>query len=271
MVYGFSFQGSKSKIAKDIIDILPKANNFYDLFAGGCAITHCAMLSNKWKNFIANDIQNTTELFLHAINGKFKHEKRWISREDFHKLKTTNNYVRWIWSFGNNGVDYLFGKNIEHIKKEAHEYLFSHGYDYTPSSRIRLINKFKKKTKLEGRFELQQLEQLERLKTHAKDYREIEIKPNSIVYCDIPYRQKKESKEKYYGLSFNYVEFYTWAKTRRFPVYFSSCFCEDDFECVFEKEKLCLMNNKNLHDKKIVEKLYWNGIGENIMQENYLF
>lgn len=40
MNYGLPYLGSKSKIANDIISLFPPAENFYDLFAGGCAITH---------------------------------------------------------------------------------------------------------------------------------------------------------------------------------------------------------------------------------------
>ena len=285
MKYGFSFQGSKSKIANDIVEKLPNAKNFYDLFAGGCAVTHAALLSKKWENIIANDIKDTCSLFLRAIKEEFKNEKRWISREDFFKLKDSDPYIRWIWSFGNNGSDYLFGKGIEQIKKEAHEFLFENGYNYTTKTRIELTKSFKEKAKLEGRFELEQLErleqlqqllqleqllrlerlqqllQLERLEVFNKDYQDIEIKSDSVVYCDIPYCQKRGSKEKYYGLNFDTIEFYEWAKTRNFPVFFSSCFCDDtDFKCIWEKEKQCLMNNKNSHGKKVViEKLFYNG------------
>lgn len=308
--YGFPYMGSKSKIAKDIINIIPKAENFYDLFAGGCAITHAAILSGKWKKVIANDIQGTTELFLKAMNGEYKNEKRWISREDFFRLKDSDPFIRWVWSFGNNGSGYLFGKDIEEYKKQYH-YLVCENIDFTiemskfiedyvyktynikelcklvmpmqasfKDRRLDIrgqINIYEKKCKLNQLRCLQQLQQLERLeqlqqlqhlgrldnlKTYAKDYREIEIKPNSVVYCDIPYNQKENYKEKYYGLSFDTQEFYQWCKTRDFPVYFSSCFCDDNFECVFEKGKQCLMNNRNSHGKKvIIEKLYWNGKG----------
>lgn len=35
--YGIPMQGSKSRIADKIIDLLPSATHFYDLFGGGCA------------------------------------------------------------------------------------------------------------------------------------------------------------------------------------------------------------------------------------------
>ena len=40
--YGVPYMGSKNDIAEQIIQIVPQARNFYDLFAGGCAVTHAA-------------------------------------------------------------------------------------------------------------------------------------------------------------------------------------------------------------------------------------
>ena len=108
MNYGLPYKGSKNKIAQQIINCIPSAENFYDLFCGGGAITHCALLQNRWKNYIMNDIdKGLSQLFVDAVNGKYKNEKRWISREEFFKLKDTDAYVRYIWSFGNSGRDYM--------------------------------------------------------------------------------------------------------------------------------------------------------------------
>lgn len=79
MIYGLPYIGSKNLIAKTLIDALPAATTFVDLFAGGCAMTHAAMLSNKYQNFIANDLSDTPQLFLDSVAGKFADEKRWIS------------------------------------------------------------------------------------------------------------------------------------------------------------------------------------------------
>ena len=51
-----------------------------------------------------------------AVNGKYHDEKRIITREEFEEQKDTDAYVKYIWSFGNNGSGYLWGKNIEEIK-----------------------------------------------------------------------------------------------------------------------------------------------------------
>ena len=116
--YGIPYMGSKNTIAYKIIEYLPKAENFYDLFCGGCSITHCAMLSKKYKNIYFNDIdKDMPKLFLDSIKGKYKNEKRWISKEDFNREKDQSAYIRCVWSFGNKGTNYLYGKEIEPYKK----------------------------------------------------------------------------------------------------------------------------------------------------------
>ena len=120
--FGISYMGSKNKIVKALISQLPSAKFFIDLFAGGCAMTHGAMLSGKYERFIVNDIGDAPSLFQRAINGEFRDEKRWISRDDFFALKDSDPYVRYIWSFGNKGANYLYSKEIEPYKKAFWEF-----------------------------------------------------------------------------------------------------------------------------------------------------
>lgn len=121
MNYGLPYMGSKNRIAREIIDNLPSGEVFVDLFCGGCAVTHAALLSNKYRRFIANDINCAIpHLFKNAIGGKYKDEKRWISRDDFERLKSSDPYVACCWSFGNNGQGYMYSKEIEPWKKALH-------------------------------------------------------------------------------------------------------------------------------------------------------
>ena len=117
MRFGVPYQGSKNQIARWVIDNLPKDKILVDLFAGGCAVTHAAMLSGKWDRIVANDIGDAPELFCDAIDGKYADEKRWISREDFQNLKNTDPYVSLCWSFGNNRRTYLYAQEVEPWKK----------------------------------------------------------------------------------------------------------------------------------------------------------
>ena len=120
MRFGVPYQGSKNKIARWVIDNLPEDEIIVDLFAGGCAVTHAAMLSGKWNKVIANDIGDAPELFRDAIDGKYADEKRWISREDFQDLKEIDPYVSLCWSFGNNRRTYLYAQEVEPWKKALH-------------------------------------------------------------------------------------------------------------------------------------------------------
>lgn len=119
--FGVPYKGSKNKIAESLIERLPSASNFVDLFCGGCAMTHAALLSGKWKNIYANDLDGRgLRLFLGAANGVYKDEIRWISREDFFRLKETDPYIAVCWSFGNSFCNYLYSKEIEPWKRALH-------------------------------------------------------------------------------------------------------------------------------------------------------
>lgn len=130
MNYGLPYKGSKNSIAKWVISNLPASHTFVDLFAGGCAVTHAAILSGKFGRFIANDITEYPQVFRDAIDGKYRNECRWISREDFLRLKDDDPYVRLCWSFGNNMKTYMYAPEVERFKKHMHA-IFSAG---TPTS-----------------------------------------------------------------------------------------------------------------------------------------
>ena len=118
--YGIPYQGSKNAIAAHIVaEFLPPSACLVDIFAGGCAITHAA-LEAGWHKVIANDISDAPELFAAAARGEYKNEKRWISREDFARLKNNDAYVRYCWSFGNNENTYMYSVEIEPWKKALH-------------------------------------------------------------------------------------------------------------------------------------------------------
>lgn len=121
MKYGITYQGSKNAIAEKIIEFLPSGRRFVDLFGGGAAISHCAVLSGKWQNVLYNEYNPLlVDLLKKAINGDYQNEKRWISREDFLKLKKKDGYIKYCWSFSCAGNNYLYSKEIEPWKKALH-------------------------------------------------------------------------------------------------------------------------------------------------------
>ena len=246
--YGVSYKGSKSKIVDKLAEVIPYRgiDNFYDLFAGGCAVTHKMYLEGRYKHYYANDIDGQAlRLFCDGLKGKYANETRWISREDFFNLKDCDPYVSCCWSLGNNQRDSLYSRAIEPYKKACHYAIvfndFSLLRQFYPSvseaceitlkgitdiheRRIKFRNIVKRRLNDEGNTQLletscemdrlESLERLERLQSldeSVSDYRAVEIKPNSVIYADIPYI----STNTYDGTSsvvqpFNHEEFYDW-------------------------------------------------------------
>ena len=129
MKYGLPYKGSKNKLAERIVRLLPKRTHLIDLFCGGCAVSHAALLMGKYEHIHINDINwMCPTLFIDALNGKYNDENRWIGREDFFRLKDTDPYVAVVWSFGNNLRDYLYSKEIEPLKKAIHYAMFFSDY-----------------------------------------------------------------------------------------------------------------------------------------------
>ena len=121
---GLPYMGSKSKIAEkllsEIIKRNPEAEIFIDLFAGGCAMSHAALINGAFKKVYANDINKAPQLFKDVIDGKYRDNKQWISRYEFFKLRDDDEFVKSVWTFGNNGNSYLYGKHLEPYKKAYH-------------------------------------------------------------------------------------------------------------------------------------------------------
>ena len=136
--YGLPYMGSKNKIANWVVDVLPKSERLYDLFCGGCAVTHAAMMRGKYEHYHVNDINNMGGTFCDIIKGKLQPDYRWISRDEFFRLKDTDPIVKIVWSFGNNGRNYLYGKDREELKKAMHYAVVFGDYSMSDSQGINL-------------------------------------------------------------------------------------------------------------------------------------
>lgn len=131
MKYGLPYKGSKNKLAERIVRLLPKRTNLVDLFCGGCAVSHAALVMGKYEHIHINDLNwMAPTLFIDALNGKYNNDTRWISREDFFRLRDTDPYVAVVWSFGNNLRDYLYSQEIEPLKKAIHYAIFFSDYSF---------------------------------------------------------------------------------------------------------------------------------------------
>ncbi len=301
MNYGLPYKGSKSLLAPWVVEHLPSAGVLVDLFCGGCAVTHAAMLSGRWGRFVANDICGAVpRAFRDATEGKFRGEERWISREDFLALKDTDGYVRCCWSFGNDGMTYLYSREVEPYKRALHHAVFWR--DYGPlrylmpevsgeverrlnrlenrkerrvgigkaivsalkalpvEERARLIEgnalykqiKREKTERLESLESLERLERLERLEISSKDYREVELPDDCVVYCDPPYK----GTGGYNGRDFDSEAFWEWCRDCPHPVYVSEYNAPEDFTIVAERKRQSRVSATA--NNKVTERLYCN-------------
>ena len=84
---GLPYQGSKRRIAAKIVDLFPAAQVLVDVFAGGCAVTHAALLSGKFDKVIANDLSDDPQLFYYCMKYGVPEKPKWVSRDEFFCLK----------------------------------------------------------------------------------------------------------------------------------------------------------------------------------------
>lgn len=266
--YGLPYQGSKNKIAEFIISKLPRAEHFYDLFAGGCAVTHCALLSGKYNYVHANDIQiKYPQLFYDAAHGKYKNENRVITRDEFFMFKDSDALVSLCWSFGNGRTTYLWDRNIEEVKQAACKVIMSddminrrlYFYEFIKKLksiicvdendkliRLKTLESLERLPSLERLERIQALECLgemqilERLDISGKSYNEVEILPNSVVYCDPPYIGTEG-----YCVEFDNEQFYEWLRNTNFPVYISEYTMPSDFAIVASIDKIASFSATN--------------------------
>ena len=289
--FGLPYMGSKNRIAKELITEIiwnePNAQIFIDLFAGGCAMSHAAILSGKYKKVIANDINAMPTLFKDAILGKYRDEKRWISRDEFHKLKDTDMYVKSCWSFGNRGATYMYGKHLEPYKKAYHYAkvfgdfsLFNEFAPYIEKENGGNLRKYIKDNherikkdysnwlltdikysstslqSLESLESLQSLQRLERLEnlsdiieTSQMSYQDFKLPKadECVIYCDIPYKGTQTYKHDGAKLAFDYEAFYNWVRDKAKQGY-KIYISEYQMPSDF-KEILTIDTNSRLNDK----------------------
>ena len=276
MIFGLPYKGSKNTIAQHIIDMLPPADHFYDLFGGGGAVSHCAALSGKFKYIHYNELSPIVyECFVNSCRGFYKEENRWISRTDFNKLKSSDAYAAFCFSFGNNLRGYAYGEEIEEYKKSLHysiffddnkhfaKYFNLNDFKYSSeiiSLRYKEIIQFIKTFKPERKMiELQSLEALKRLQSlqglnlicSCRSYDALEIEEDSVIYCDPHYINTDG-----YLSDFNHKKFYSWCKKQR-NIFISEYTMPDDFLCLGAVNKNVILDRNNKAKKK-QEKLFTN-------------
>ena len=245
MKYGLPYQGSKSRIAEWVLGVLPKSHTLVDLFAGGGAITHCALLSGKYDRIIANDITGSMKVFCAAINGEFENYGTCATREEWEKYREDDTALALIQSFGNDKTTYLWGDDMERIKHPAsmmvcapsiwERYKWFHKFINALASyigntergeqqrlgelqTIEAVSRLQTIERVSGLQTIERVSGLHGLECTRGDYRIVDIPDGATVYCDPPYRGTANSSR--YG-AFDFDAFDSWINGVDFPVYIS--------------------------------------------------
>lgn len=99
-----------------------------------------------------------------------------------------------------------------------------------------------------------QMNNLKEVKFIASDYQSLNIPKNSIIYCDIPY---KDTKQYLTSKNFDHDKFWQWAREKSkegHTVFISEYNAPEDFECVWQMEVTNSMNTTKTY--KPIEKLF---------------
>lgn len=230
--------GSKNRFAKGLLDIILKnrqENQWYvEPFVGGCNI-----IDKVSGNRIGNDIHFYLISMWTALQNGWTPPKE-ISKEEYNKIRENKD------NFAPELVGYV-GFNCSYSGK------WFGGYAGKTKTKVGTIRDYQ----LEAFNNItEQIKNINGIKFYNKNYFELEIPPNSIIYCDIPYQGTTKYKD-----DFDYVKFWEWCRTMSISghnVYTSEYNAPDDFECIWQKEATSSLsaNGKIGGNKISIEKLF---------------
>lgn len=205
---------------------------------GGCAVTHAALSSGKYAGVLANDIGPWPGIFRDAAAGVLPF--RWVSREEFLANDDLDPLLRLCFGFGYKTRTYYTSPD-----KEAR--------DFTAYSDIRhgLLRYEDRKTCIDPLVRYKSLVNsfsshpvdASALNVLRRDYRDVRIPQEAVVYCDPPYLGTEGYGRRPRAGDFDHAEFYAycrWLASRGTRVYVSEYRMPADFECIAEWKKLVL-------------------------------
>jgi len=287
--------GSKRKLAHEILKIITPRHHgltdFYDLFGGGGSVSFTAIKHYRFNVHYNELSKGIFELVKYLKENRTLEPKfyEWVTREMFfeqiNKVDADwyTGFVMSCWSFGNKQSSYLYGEDIQEIKRLAHEFIVNLDFNAMVKLDINIpemakiegiqkrrmvfcnyIKKNLSKLKdnrcqnlelVEHLARMQNLQNLQNLQITNTSYENVVITgANPVIYCDIPYKGTGEYKEG----GFNHEAFYKWVNDCPHPVYIS------EYDAPFEKihsfkhrSSLSATNNS----KVTYENIYWNGKG----------
>lgn len=229
------YMGSKARFAKHILPIVLKGrkeNQYYvEPFVGGGN-----MIDKVDGLRIGADFNKHVVAALEKIKNEpedLPSNNSECSELHYHNVKNSDNYSNWIKGYFGFALSYggkWFGGWCRDGKNER---------DYVAEA---YRNALKQSPKLQG------------VEFHHSSYEDLEIPPNSIIYCDPPYA----NTTKYKTGEFNHDGFWQWCRERALEghkIYISEYSAPADFVCVWEKETTSSLT-KDTGSKTATEKLF---------------
>ena len=239
MKYGLNYQGSKNPIVAELCALFPTKTNFYDLFAGGCAVSHRMLEIGGFQRYFISDVNALPiTLFADCLCGDVP-EPKWVSREDFEALRYDNGYVACCYSFGGDWSSYLYAKDREEEQRQLHENIIKDAdYHTWHLRRIAALAMDKRAVELERMEQLVAISKIKRPRCNIffgnKSYDEEKVLPDSVIYCDPPYKDTKG----YVAKGFDHDKFYDWCRAQDELVFISEYAMPSDFVCIHEFTRL---------------------------------
>ena len=224
--------GSKRRLSCEIVNHIltahPNTKYVWDLFGGGGAISFEFLQRRQIERVVYNELNTGVVALLKKIrdDGVTPEFYKWVDRDTYHKHKNDDDWFgglcKVVWSFGNNQSNYLFGKHIEDLKRQAHECVVNgapfelDGISFNnlqgntinerrlhfrsiltankkrcDLQRLQQLERLQRLQQLEQLQRLQQLEQLEQLDIFNQSAFDVVIDTpieETIIYLDPPYK-----------------------------------------------------------------------------------
>ena len=231
------YMGSKARFAREILEITLKGRTenqtYVEPFAGGMN-----MIDKVTGGRIANDIHTELiEMWKALVCGWIP--KNYTKDEYKHIRLNKNEYephvVGWV------------GFNLSYSGK------YFGGYAGQVKTKIGTIRDYQAEA---HRNIKKQTNKLKDVWFYNTEYYNLEIPPNSIIYCDPPYQNTTK-----YSHEFDHIRFWNWCREmskQGHKVYVSEYNAPSDFVCVWEKQAKSSLSANGLtgKSKNSIERLF---------------
>tara|TARA_R110000796_G_C14413456_1_gene419026 strand:- start:43 stop:783 length:741 start_codon:yes stop_codon:yes gene_type:complete len=234
------YMGSKNRIAKHLLPIMLENRNdrtWVEPFVGGANMIdkvdgkRIGADFNEYLICMWKELQNGWTPPDYVDEETFKSVRKFMDEKH---TKHFISFVRFGCSFGAEWSRGGFARNVAKDKPNA-DILNRTTKSYCGQSKRNI---------------LKQLPKVQDVDFVHSSYQDLEIPPNSLIYCDPPYEGTTK-----YNNDFNHVDFWEWCRTKAKEghlIYVSEYNAPSDFKCVWEGE---IRNGLNVANSKQVKKV----------------